>query len=138
MCVGLLAVMCRLSQLVTLFVHKNNLSYLPHCLTNVSTLKVIVVSGDHLTCVPTKLCSNPDIKFIRLYDNPASEEKKKKKKQQEEEEEKKKRRRWRQQREEQQEKDGREKEFMEAYISSLQDRDAVPYSTTKVSISCLL
>ncbi|XP_039476913.1 leucine-rich repeat-containing protein 2 [Oreochromis aureus] len=127
--------MDRLEQLVTLFIHKNNFTYLPHCLANITTLAMIVVSGDELTCIPTKLCNNPEIKFIRLYDNPASKEKKKKK------EEKKKegvRRRWREQREGEEVKDSREKEFIEAYISSLQDRDTVPYATTKVSISCLL
>ena len=61
-CVCVCVCVYRLEQLVTLFVHKNNLSYLPQCLTNVSTLKMIVVSGDQLTCIPTKLCSNPDIK----------------------------------------------------------------------------
>ncbi|CAI5649123.1 unnamed protein product [Oreochromis niloticus] len=127
--------MDRLEQLVTLFIHKNNFTYLPHCLANITTLAMIVVSGDELTCIPTKLCNNPEIKFIRLYDNPASKEKKKKK------EEKKKEgvsRRWREQREGEQVKDSGEKEFIEAYISSLQDRDTVPYATTKVSISCLL
>lgn len=129
--------MDRLEQLVTLFLHKNNLSYLPHCLTNISTLRMIVVSGDELTCIPTKLCRNPTIKFIRLYDNPAGEEQRKRR--QEEEKKKKeeeKRRRWREQKEEV--KDSREKEFMEAYISSLENRDTVPCATTKVSISCLL
>lgn len=53
---------CRLEQLETLFVHKNNLSYLPVCLTNISTLRMIVVSGDQLTCIPTKLCSSAEIK----------------------------------------------------------------------------
>ncbi|XP_025767842.1 leucine-rich repeat-containing protein 2 isoform X1 [Oreochromis niloticus] len=112
--------MDRLEQLVTLFIHKNNFTYLPHCLANITTLAMIVVSGDELTCIPTKLCNNPEIKFIRLYDNPASKEKKKKK------EEKKKEgvsRRWREQREGEQVKDSGEKEFIEAYISSLQDRD---------------
>lgn len=126
--------MDRLEQLVTLFIHKNNFNYLPHCLAKITTLATIVVSGDELTCIPTKLCNNPEIKFIRLYDNPASKEKKKK-------EEKKKegvRRRWREQREAEEVKDSGEKEFIEAYISSLQDRDTVPYATTKVSISCLL
>ncbi|XP_049618538.1 leucine-rich repeat-containing protein 2 isoform X2 [Syngnathus scovelli] len=113
-----LCVCVRLKELVTLFVHKNRLSYLPHCLTNISTLKMIVVSGDQLVCVPTRLCSNPGIKFIRLYDSPASgkttedggEEPK----------------------------DGREKEFMDAYINTLKDREDTPYSTTKVTISCVL
>ncbi|XP_037536059.1 leucine-rich repeat-containing protein 2 [Nematolebias whitei] len=127
--------MDRLEQLVSLYVHKNNLQYLPLCLTNISTLRMVVVSGDELTCVPTKLCNNPDIKFIRLYDNSSSEKKKKKKKE-EEKKKKERRRRWREQEEEV--KDSREKEFMEAYISSLKDRDTVPFSTTKVSISCLL
>ncbi|KAM6931360.1 LOW QUALITY PROTEIN: leucine-rich repeat-containing protein 2 [Xenentodon cancila] len=129
--------MDRLEHLVSLFIHKNNLTYLPHCLTNISTLKMVVVSGDELTCIPTKLCSNPNIKFIRLYDNPASEEKRKKKREEEKKKkEEEKRRRWREQKEVV--KDSREKEFLEAYISSLKDRDIAPSSTTKVSISCLL
>ncbi|XP_035495717.1 leucine-rich repeat-containing protein 2 isoform X2 [Scophthalmus maximus] len=125
--------MDRLEQLVTLIVHNNHLSYLPHCLTLISTLKMIVVSGNELVCVPSKLCSNPDIKFIRLCDNTKSSEKKKKEKEQ------KKRRSWRGSGEEEEvKKDGREKEFIEAYVSTLKDRETVPYSTTKVSISCLL
>ncbi|KAM9360864.1 leucine-rich repeat-containing protein 2 isoform 1-T2 [Symphorus nematophorus] len=130
--------MDRLQQLVTLFVHKNNLPYLPHCLTNISTLKMVVVSADELTCVPTRLCSNPDIKFIRLYDNPANEAKKKKEEEKKKKKEKNKKKRWREPREEEQVKDGGEKEFIEAYVESLKDRDTVPYSTTKVTISCLL
>jgi len=51
-----------LEQLRSLFLHKNHLSYLPHCLTNISTLNLIVVSGDELNCIPTLLCYNPDIK----------------------------------------------------------------------------
>ncbi|XP_060927548.1 leucine-rich repeat-containing protein 2 [Limanda limanda] len=121
--------MDRLQQLVTLFLHKNKLWYLPHCLANISTLKMIVVSGEQLTCTPTRLCSNPDIKFIRLCDNLNAEKKK---------EEKKEKSRRREPGKEEVKKDGREKEFMEAYISTLTDRDTVPYSTTKVSISCLL
>ncbi|KAM3610946.1 uncharacterized protein V6R79_011070 [Siganus canaliculatus] len=128
--------MDRLQQLTSLFVHKNALRYLPQCLTNVATLRMIVVSGAELSCVPTKLCSSPGIKFIRLYDNPDREEQKKK--EEEKEEKRRRRRRWREAGQEQEVKDSREKEFMEAYISTLQDRDTVPYSTTKVSISCLL
>ncbi|XP_057686845.1 leucine-rich repeat-containing protein 2 isoform X2 [Corythoichthys intestinalis] len=127
--------MDRLCELVTLFLHKNRLSYLPHCLTNIATLRMIVVSGAELVCIPTQLCSNPRIKFIRLYDRPTSDKKKKK-------------RNWRTRRqeveedssgeEEEQMKDSREKEFMDAYVSMLKDRDDVPYSTTKVTISCML
>ncbi|XP_062237218.1 leucine-rich repeat-containing protein 2 isoform X3 [Platichthys flesus] len=123
--------MDRLQQLVTLFLHKNNLWYLPHCLASISTLKMIVVSGEQLTCIPTRLCSNPAIKFIRLCDNLANAEKKK-------EEKKEKGKRRREPGMEEVKKDGREKEFIEAYISTLTERDTVPYSTTKVSISCLL
>lgn len=63
------------------------------------------------------------VRFIRLYDNPANEEKMKKQKKEEEEKKKEenKRRRWREAREEEV-KDSREKEFIEAYVSSLQDR----------------
>ncbi|XP_056447451.1 leucine-rich repeat-containing protein 2-like [Gadus chalcogrammus] len=118
----------RLEQLRSLFIHKNRLSYLPHCLSNISSLNVIVVSGDELNCIPTHLCSNPDIKFVRLYDNPGTEARKKK------EEEERKRRSW----EKGTRKDGSEKEFLQAYMESLKDRETVPYSTTKVSISCLL
>nr|XP_054586335.1 leucine-rich repeat-containing protein 2 isoform X1 [Nothobranchius furzeri] len=128
--------MDRLEQLVTLFIHRNNLSYLPLCLANISTLKVIVVSGDELTCLPTKLCNSPDIKLIRLFDNTASEKRKKKKEEEKKKREKEKQRRWKEQKEEV--KDSREKEFIEVYIGSLKDRDTVPFSTTKVSISCLL
>lgn len=60
-------------------------------------------------------------RFIRLYDNPANEEKKKKK-DEEKKKEKKKKWRWREQRNEEVKKDSREKEFIEAYISTLQDR----------------
>ncbi|TNN52229.1 hypothetical protein EYF80_037585 [Liparis tanakae] len=74
-------------------------------------------------------CSS--VRFIRLHDRASAEKKKKKKEN--------KRKRWRGPREEEEEvKDSREKEFIEAYVSSLKDRDTVPESTTKVSISCLL
>ncbi|XP_051925006.1 leucine-rich repeat-containing protein 2 [Hippocampus zosterae] len=122
--------MDRLTELATLFVHNNNLSYLPHCLTNIAALKLIVVSGDPLVCVPTKLCSNPKIKFIRLYDSPAGGKKEKRtdatgtaSQGRDEEDET---------------KDGREKEFMDVYVSTLEDRENMPFSTTKVTISCLL
>lgn len=57
----------RLEQLVTLFLHKNHLSYLPQCLTNIHTLKMVVVSGDKLNCIPTRLCSNPAIKYASTH-----------------------------------------------------------------------
>uniref|UniRef100_G3N7V5 Leucine rich repeat containing 2 n=2 Tax=Gasterosteus aculeatus aculeatus TaxID=481459 RepID=G3N7V5_GASAC len=126
--------MDRLEQLVTLLLHRNNVSYLPHCLTNICTLKMVVVNGDALTCCPIKLCRNPQIKFVRLCDRASLEKKEEKK-------EESRRRRWRQQREVEEvevKKDSREKEFIEVYIGSLKERDTVPESTTKVSISCQL
>ncbi|XP_077376709.1 leucine-rich repeat-containing protein 2 isoform X2 [Festucalex cinctus] len=119
----------RLTELETLFVHKNRLSYLPHCLTNIATLKMVVVSGDHLVCVPTRLCSNPSIKFIRLYDSSAKEtmtDVPRTTRQGQEDDDN------------EQPKDAGDKEFIHAYISTLKDREDMPYSTTKVTISCLL
>lgn len=58
---------CRLQQLESLFLHKNQLTYLPHCLCNIATLSMIVVSGDDLVCIPTRLCSNPDIKYTHAH-----------------------------------------------------------------------
>lgn len=56
-------------------------------------------------------------RFIRLYDNLSTERKKK----EEEEKKRNKRRRWQERRPEEV-KDSREKEFMEAYVSTLKDR----------------
>ncbi|MEQ2214815.1 hypothetical protein XENOCAPTIV_020992, partial [Xenoophorus captivus] len=56
--------------------------------------------------------------FIRLYDNPSSE--KRKEKEEKKRKEKEKKMRWTEQKEEV--KDSSEKEFMEAYISTLKDR----------------
>lgn len=56
-----------------------------------------------------------------MYDNPASEEKKKKEEEKKKEEQKDQRRRWRE-KEEEVKKDSSEKEFIEAYINTLQDR----------------
>uniref|UniRef100_A0AAV2MP70 Leucine-rich repeat-containing protein 2 n=1 Tax=Knipowitschia caucasica TaxID=637954 RepID=A0AAV2MP70_KNICA len=120
--------MDRLENLVTLFLHKNPMSYLPHCLTNISGLKMVIVSGDELNCIPTRICSNPDIKFIRLYDSPTQQQKQK-------EEEAQRKRRWKGAEEQ---RDSSEKEFLQAYVSTLTHRESVPYSTTKISISCQL
>ncbi|XP_061117669.1 leucine-rich repeat-containing protein 2 isoform X3 [Conger conger] len=51
----------KLEELTTLFLHKNKLTYLPMELTNISTLKMIIVSGDLLVCLPSKLCDDPAI-----------------------------------------------------------------------------
>ncbi|XP_061527313.1 leucine-rich repeat-containing protein 2 isoform X1 [Phycodurus eques] len=131
--------MDRLHSLATLFLHNNRLSYLPQCLTNIATLKMVVVSGDHLVCVPTQLCSSPNIKFIRLYASPASDDNTTKKTKADVRGKRRGRRAGRQEEDDEEEtKDSREKEFMAAYVSTLEDREEVPYSTTKVNISCLL
>ncbi|XP_046904226.1 leucine-rich repeat-containing protein 2 isoform X2 [Hypomesus transpacificus] len=109
--------MDRLQELDTLFVHKNRMSYLPLSLSKLPNLKMVVVSADELNSYPSKLTESSDIKFIRLYDNPFHKVKGE---------------------EEAVRKEDHEKEFMQTYINSLQDRETVPYSTTKVSISCLL
>lgn len=129
--------MDRLENLLTLIVHKTSMTYLPQCLTNIQTLKMVIVSGDQLNCIPTRICSNPDIKFIRLYDSPTQQQQQRKQ-QEEALKEENRRRRWRGQPEEGVQPDSTEKEFLQAYISTLTDRDSVPYSTTKISISCLL
>ncbi|XP_024121098.1 leucine-rich repeat-containing protein 2 [Oryzias melastigma] len=128
--------MDRLENLSTLFIHRNHLSYLPMCLAHIPSLRTVVVSGDRLTCTPTKICSNPDIKFIRLYDKPISEDGRSRGEEGRSRGEKRRGRRWTEHREEQ--KESSDKEFMEAYLSSLEDRDTVPCSTTKVSFSCRL
>lgn len=126
--------MDRLEKLESLFIHKNNMTYLPFCLTNITALKMVFVGGAELNCVPTRLCSNPDIKYIRLHETPTVQQKEKKEEEQRRREAE--RRTWRGAGE--QERDGSEKEFLQAYVSTLQHRESVPYSTTKISISCQL
>ncbi|XP_047655940.1 leucine-rich repeat-containing protein 2 isoform X2 [Tachysurus fulvidraco] len=110
----------RLEELQTMFLHKNNLKYLPMATANIVTLKMLVVSGDELTTFPSNLTENPDILFIRLFDNPVStdvsEDKKDKDLEQTE----------------------YDREFMQTYIETLKDRETAPSYTTKVSLTCLL
>ncbi|KAI5094937.1 leucine-rich repeat-containing protein 2, partial [Silurus meridionalis] len=110
----------RLEELQTLFLHKNKLNYLPMSTVNIVTLKMVVVSGDELTCVPSGLVNNPDIKFIKLFDNPIhlDVDTDKKKNTLEETE--------------------HDKEFIQTYIETLKDRETAPMYTTKVSLTCLL
>ncbi|KAK3539768.1 hypothetical protein QTP70_013202 [Hemibagrus guttatus] len=60
----------RLEELQTFFLHKNKLKYLPMSTVNMINLKMLVVSGDELTSLPSSLTENPDLKFIKLFDNP--------------------------------------------------------------------
>ncbi|KAG9270659.1 leucine-rich repeat-containing protein 2 isoform X1 [Astyanax mexicanus] len=115
----------RLSDLQTMFLHKNKLTYLPMVMANMDKLKMLVVSGDELTNLPSKLCDSPDIKFIKLFDNPIGKNEEEDKHHSisnatEEEEE------------------DHEKEFMQTYVETLKDRATAPTYTTKVSLTCLL
>lgn len=126
--------MDRLEKLESLFLHKNSLTYLPMCLALIKGLKMVIVTADQLKSLPTRLCSSPDIKFIRLHDSPTFQQKQKREEEQRKREEQ--RRTWRGA--EDQERDSSEKEFLQAYVSSLAQRESVPYTTTKISISCQL
>lgn len=126
--------MDRLEKLESLYLHKNSLTYLPQCLALIAGLKMVIVSADTINCVPTKLCSSPDIKYIRLHDTPTVQQKQKKEEEQRKREAQ--RRTWRGA--EDQDRDNSEREFLQAYVSSLANRESAPYSTTKISISCQL
>ncbi|XP_058640655.1 leucine-rich repeat-containing protein 2 isoform X1 [Onychostoma macrolepis] len=112
----------RLESLEMLFLHKNKVRYVPMTMTNLIHLKMLVISADELYSIPSQLVDNPNIKLIRLYDNPIKTDN-----------------------EDMNEididteaQDERDKEFMKTYIETLQDRDTQPAYTTKVSLSCLL
>ncbi|KAL4660895.1 leucine-rich repeat-containing protein 2 [Arapaima gigas] len=111
----------RLEELTSLFLHKNKITYLPMSLADIPTLKMLVVSGDQIVCLPSRLCEDPAIKFIRLFDNPVEAKEGEKEKH-----------------EEQNKLDEYEKEFMQAYLETIKERDTAPTYTTKVSLSCLL
>ncbi|KAB5567527.1 hypothetical protein PHYPO_G00233780 [Pangasianodon hypophthalmus] len=110
----------RLEQLQTWFLHKNKLTYLPMSTADIVTLRMLVVSGDDLTCFPASLTENPNLKFIKLIDNPISLDGSKDKKDNTLEETE------------------HDKEFMQTYIETLKDRETAPTYTTKVSLTCLL
>ncbi|KAK9971195.1 hypothetical protein ABG768_027084 [Culter alburnus] len=109
----------RLEALETLFLHKNNVRYVPMTMTNLVHLKMMVISADELYSIPSQLVDSPDIKLIRLYDNPINVPDEDMNMDAEAQDE-------------------HEKEFMKTYIETLQDRDTQPMYTTKVSLSCLL
>ncbi|XP_041106358.1 leucine-rich repeat-containing protein 2 isoform X1 [Polyodon spathula] len=111
----------RLEEVESLFLQKNPMTYLPQVLCNLTKLSVIVVSGERMVKMPTAICSNPSIKFIKLFDNHLEDEK--------------------EQTESMKDHDSKkehEKEFIQAYVESLRDRETVPCYTTKVSLSCQL
>ncbi|XP_026072852.1 LOW QUALITY PROTEIN: leucine-rich repeat-containing protein 2-like [Carassius auratus] len=109
----------RLEALETLFLHKNKVRHVPMTVTNLMHLKMLIISADELYSIPSQLIDSPNIKLIRLYDNPINPENEDMSMDSEAQE-------------------GRDKEFMKTYIQTLQDRDAQPLYTTKVSLSCLL
>ncbi|XP_036434672.1 leucine-rich repeat-containing protein 2 isoform X2 [Colossoma macropomum] len=114
----------RLDELQTLFLHKNKLTYLPLIMGNMDALKMLVVSGEELINSPSKLYDNPNIKFIRLFDNPLSKNV--------DEDEK------AVSIDDTTEQEDHEKEFIQTYIETLKDRATAPTYTTKVSLTCLL
>ncbi|XP_043103298.1 leucine-rich repeat-containing protein 2 isoform X2 [Puntigrus tetrazona] len=110
----------RLESLEMLFLHKNKVRYVPMTMTNLVHLKMLVISADELYSIPSHLVDNPNIKLIRLYDNPINADDEEEVKMDAEAQ------------------DERDKEFMKTYIETLRDRDTQPSYTTKVSLSCLL
>ncbi|KAL6458766.1 hypothetical protein MHYP_G00322380 [Metynnis hypsauchen] len=114
----------RLDELQTLFLHKNKLTYLPMVMGNMDALKMLVVSGDELISTPSKLHDNPNIKFIKLFDNPLNKD--------DDEDGK------AVPSDDTTEQEDHEKEFMHTYIETLKDRATAPTYTTKVSLTCLL
>ncbi|XP_059360310.1 leucine-rich repeat-containing protein 2 [Carassius carassius] len=112
----------RLESLEMLFLHKNNVRYVPMTMTNLIHLKMLVISADELYSIPSQLVDNPNIKLIRLYDNPINTNNED----------------MNEMNTDADAQDERDKEFMKTYIETLQDRDTQPSYTTKVSLSCLL
>ncbi|XP_016363011.1 leucine-rich repeat-containing protein 2 [Sinocyclocheilus anshuiensis] len=109
----------RLEALETLFLHRNKVRHVPMTVTKLIHLKMLVISADELYSIPSQLIDNPNIKLIRLYDNPINTGNEDMSMDSEAQ-------------------DGRDKEFMKTYIETLQDRETQPSYTTKVSLSCLL
>ncbi|XP_016115263.1 leucine-rich repeat-containing protein 2 [Sinocyclocheilus grahami] len=109
----------RLEALETLFLHRNKVRHVPMTVMKLIHLKMLVISADELYSIPSQLIDNPNIKLIRLYDNPINTENEDMSTDSEAQ-------------------DGRDKEFMKTYIETLQDRETQPSYTTKVSLSCLL
>ncbi|XP_010894303.1 leucine-rich repeat-containing protein 2 isoform X2 [Esox lucius] len=98
---------------------RNDMEYLPNCLENITTLRMVVVSGDTLKSWPPVFEENSAIKFIKLYDNTVDaidygDE------------------------EILETMQDHEKEFMKTYIHTLKERETAPTYTTKVSFSCFL
>uniref|UniRef100_A0A3B3W0X1 Leucine rich repeat containing 2 n=1 Tax=Poecilia latipinna TaxID=48699 RepID=A0A3B3W0X1_9TELE len=109
----------RMSRLQLLDLSNNQLSDLPQDMDRLQQLSTLFVHQNSLSYLPVCLANISSLRMVVAsgdgLTNPSRSAKP-----------------------EQEVKDGSEKEFMEAYISTLKDRDTVPFSTTKVSISCLL
>ncbi|CAH2294324.1 leucine-rich repeat-containing 2 [Pelobates cultripes] len=111
----------RLDQLQNFLLQKNEITYLPLELTNISNLRLLVVSGDRLVEIPSAIMENPLLKYVKILDNPIDagsdipdiediEES-------------------------YQDREWFEKEFMNAYIKDIADRESTPCYTTKVSLN---
>nr|XP_055024807.1 leucine-rich repeat-containing protein 2 isoform X2 [Misgurnus anguillicaudatus] len=109
----------RIEALETVFLHRNKIKYIPMSMSNITHLKMLVLSADELISIPSRFVDNPDIKLIRLYDNPLKTE--------DDEEHV-----------SEINTDEHEKEFMKMYLQSLEERETQPTYTTKVSLNCLL
>ncbi|XP_056628256.1 leucine-rich repeat-containing protein 2 [Triplophysa dalaica] len=105
----------RIEALETVFLHKNKIKHIPLSMSNISHLKMLVLSADELISIPSKLADDPQIKLVRLYDNPIHADD-----------------------EDETATDERDREFMNTYLQTLEDRETLPIYTTKVSLSCLL
>ncbi|KAF0022537.1 hypothetical protein F2P81_025163 [Scophthalmus maximus] len=111
-----------LKRLVHLDIAENRFVSIPVCALRMSRLQLLDLSSNRLSDLPQDMD-----RFIRLCDNTKSSEKKKKEKEQ------KKRRSWRGSGEEEEvKKDGREKEFIEAYVSTLKDRGHTRTATSVI------
>lgn len=56
--------MCfRLQALEIIFLHKNKIKYIPLSMSNITHLKMLVLSADDLSSIPSKFVDNPEIKY---------------------------------------------------------------------------
>lgn len=56
--------MCfRIEALEMMFLHKNKIKYIPLSMSNITHLKMLVLSADDLYSIPSKFVDNPQIKY---------------------------------------------------------------------------
>uniref|UniRef100_A0A3B3BRY5 Leucine-rich repeat-containing protein 39 n=1 Tax=Oryzias melastigma TaxID=30732 RepID=A0A3B3BRY5_ORYME len=113
----------RMTRLQLLDLSGNGLTDLPQDMDRLENLSTLFIHRNHLSYLPMCLAHIPSLRTVvvsgdrltctptKICSNPDIKE---------------------------EQKESSDKEFMEAYLSSLEDRDTVPCSTTKVSFSCRL